>query len=185
MRHKPPRRRVVAQLRGDRSDAKAPNETWSMDFVHDQTFDGQRLRVLAIIDNHTRICPTLDVRRGYKGEDVAATLDKAISAFGKSQRIYLDNGPEFVTKELDLWAYANNVILDFSRPGKPTDNAFIESFNSRFRQECLKQNWFLDMADARQKIEAWREEYNHFGPHGMLGNLTPLEYLLKCSNDTG
>jgi len=102
-----------------------------MDFVHDQTYDGQRLRVLAIIDNHTRICPAPDVRRNYKGTDVADTLDQAIASYGKPQRLYLDNGPEFVSKELDLWAYANNVV-DYSRPVKPTDNAFIESFNSRF-----------------------------------------------------
>lgn len=184
MRHKPPRRRVAAQLRGDRSQAKEPNETWSIDFVHDQTFEGQRLRILTVIDNHTRICPVLDVRRHYKGVDVADTLDRAIAAYGKPQRIYLDNGPEFVSKELDLWAYTNNVVLDYSRPGKPTDNAFIESFNSRFRQECLNQHWFLDREDARNKIEAWRIEYNGFRPHGMLGDLTPLEYLLKCSNDS-
>lgn len=185
MRHKPPRRRVAAQLRGDRQGVKAPNEAWSIDFVHDQTFDGQRLRILTLVDNHTRICPVLDVRRSYKGTDVADTLDRAIAAYGKPQRIFLDNGPEFVSRELDLWAYAKEVILDYSRPGKPTDNAFIESFNARFRQECLSQHWFLDLADARQKIEDWRKEYNGFRPHGMIGNLTPLEYLLSCSNDTG
>jgi len=94
----------------------------------------------------------------------------------------VDNGPEFVSKEVDLWVYANNVVLDFSRPGKPTDNAFIESFNSRFRQECLNQHWFLSLEDARSKIEFWRLDYNRERPHSSLSNQTPEAFLRAFSS---
>jgi len=97
------------------------------------------------------------------------------------KRIKCDNGTEFISKELDLWAYTNGVELDFSRPGKPTDNAFVESFNGKFREECLNQHWFLDLEDARQRIEKWRMDYNTFRPHKTLEGLTPLEYVLKYS----
>jgi putative transposase len=93
------------------------------------------------------------------------------------RRIKVDNGSEFISKALDKWAYENDVILDFSRPGKPTDNAFIESFNGSFRDECLNVNWFLSLEDAKDKIQAFKEEYNHFRPHSSLGNLTPVEAL--------
>ncbi|MCC9169222.1 integrase core domain-containing protein, partial [Pontibacter harenae] len=93
------------------------------------------------------------------------------------KRIQVDNGSEFISKALDKWAYDNKVTLDFSRPGKPTDNAFIESFNGSFRDECLNTNWFLSLEDAREKIEAWRQEYNHFRPHSTLGDKTPEEWL--------
>jgi putative transposase len=91
--------------------------------------------------------------------------------------IRVDNGPEFISKEVDLWAYAHGVILDFSRPGKPTDNAFIESFNSRFRQECLNEHWFLSLEDAKEKVEAWRGHYNEQRPHSRSGYQSPVEYL--------
>ena len=90
--------------------------------------------------------------------------------------IRVDNGPEFISKVLDQWAYLNNVTLDFSRPGKPTDNAFIEAFNGRLRQECLNENWFLSLEDAREKVEVWRKEYNRWRPHSALGNLSPVEF---------
>ncbi len=100
----------------------------------------------------------------------------AIREYGCPKTIRVDNGPEFISKELDLWAYMHGVTLDFSRPGKPTDNAFIESFNSRFRQECLNASWFLNLNDARIKIESWRCEYNTARPHSALGNKTPAEF---------
>jgi putative transposase len=92
------------------------------------------------------------------------------------KNIRVDNGPEFVSKVLDQWAYLNGVALDFSRPGKPTDNAFIEAFNGLLRQECLNENWFMSLDDAREKVEVWRQEYNISRPHGALGNLSPMEY---------
>lgn len=104
------------------------------------------------------------------------TLEKAVLQYGIPKAIKVDNGPEFISKELDLWAYANKVKLDYSRPGKPTDNAFIESFNSKVRQECLNQNWFLNLDDAKSKIETWREEYNSYRPHSSLRYKTPEEF---------
>lgn len=97
--------------------------------------------------------------------DVVRTLEKVVLKYGLPRAIKVDNGPEFISKDLDLWAYSNKVQLDYSMPGKPTDNAFIESFNSKVRQECLNQNWFLNLEDARSKIEEWREEYNTYRPH--------------------
>jgi putative transposase len=181
MRHKTPRRRVKAKLREDRQPAKRINDCWSMDFMADQLFDGKKLRVLTIVDNFSRVSPAIGVRHRYTGYDVVRTLEWATKRHGTPRAIRVDNGPEFVSKELDLWAYANDVTLDFSRPGKPTDNAFIESFNARVRQECLNQHWFLSLADARLKINRWRHEYNHDRPHSMLGYLAPADYAEKHS----
>jgi len=179
MRHKTPRRRVKAKLREDRQPAQRSNECWSMDFMADQTFDGKRLRVLTIVDNFSRVSPAIGVRYRYTGCDVVRTLEQATRRYGTPKTIRVDNGPEFVSRELDLWAYTNDVTLDFSRPGKPTDNAFIEAFNARARQECLNQHWFLSLEDARVKISRWREEYNRERPHSMLGYLTPEEYAAQ------
>lgn len=176
LRHKTPRRRVKAKLREDRQPAQDMNDCWSMDFMADQTFDGQKLRVLTIVDNFTRVSPAMEVGRRYTGYDVVRTLERVRGHYGIPRTIRVDNGPEFVSKELDLWAYCNNVTLDFSRPGKPTDNAFIESFNARVRQECLNEHWFLSLEDARSKIAQWRESYNHERPHSMLGYKTPEEF---------
>lgn len=118
---------------------------------------------------------TLDVRTSYRGADVVATLDRIAAAYGRPKRIRLDNGPEFISKDLDLWAYQHDVVLDFSRPGKPTDNAFAEAFNGRVRAECLNAYWFLSLDDARVKCEAWRRDYNEHRPHSSLGNQTPME----------
>lgn len=177
MRIKIPRRRVSAKLREDRTEATAPNECWSLDFMSDQLFDGRRIRVLAAVDNYSRMGTILSARQSYRGEDVVRSFDSAAQAFGWPRRIRVDNGPEFVSRDLDLWAYANGVVLDFSRPGKPTDNALIEAFNSRCRQECLNQHWFLSLADAQAKLDAWREHYNAARPHSSLGEMTPIEAL--------
>lgn len=141
--NKAPKRRVKAKLRSDRTTATAPNEIWAMDFVHDQLFDGKKLRVLTVVDTFTRLSPAIDVRQNYRGCDVVETLDRAATQVGYPKTIRLDNGPEFISKELDLWAFMKGVTLDFSRPGKPTNNAFIESLNGKFRAECLNANWFL------------------------------------------
>jgi putative transposase len=174
MRHKPPRRRVSAKLREDRRPATAPNECWSMDWMYDELFDGRRIWVLTIVDNFSRVSPGLWAGRQAKATDVVNALGSAVAEFGCPQRIRLDNGSQFTSKEMDLWAYANDVVLDFSRPGKPTDNAYSEAFNSRFRLECLNQHWFLDIEDARAKIEAWRQDYNTVRPHGAIGNQVPM-----------
>jgi putative transposase len=146
-----------------------------MDFVHDQLFDGTKIRALTIVDVLSRVSPAIGVRKSYRGAHVVETLERGAAEFGYPKTIRVDNGPEFVAKELDLWAYMKGVTLDFSRPGKPTDNAFIESFNGKFRTECLNANWFLSLDEARVKCEAWRRDYNEVRPHSAIGNRTPME----------
>lgn len=175
LRNKAPKRRVKAKLRSDRMTATAPNEIWAMDFVHDQLFDGRKVRVLTVVDTFTRLSPAIDVRQNYRGCDVVETLERAATDHGYPKTIRLDNGPEFISKELDLWAFMKDVTLDFSRPGKPTDNAFIESLNGKFRAECLNTNWFLSLDEARRKCEAWRRDYNEVRPHSAIGNKAPME----------
>ena len=176
MRHKTPKRRVSAKLREDRCPADAPNECWSMDFMADQLFDGRRLRLLPIVDNFSRVSPSIEVGQSCKATDVVDALNRAVQRNGKRKTIRVDNGPEFVSKEVDLWAYGNGVVLDFSRPGKPTDNVFIESFNRRVRAECLNQHRFLSLEDAMEKVERWRKDYNLVRPHSAIGNLTPARF---------
>ena len=176
MRHKKPKRRVQAKIREDRIIPQAKNDVWSMDFVSDALFTGEKLRVLTMVDAFTHESPGIGVNFTYKGHDVVKTLDQAIIKHGKSKFLRVDNGPKFISKDLDLWAYTHKITLDFSRPGKPTDNAFIESFNSRFRQECLNQHWFLSLEDASMKIEAWWRDYNSHRLHSSLGYKTPEEF---------
>ncbi len=175
LRNKTPKRKVSAKLREDRQVATAPNQVWAMDFLSDALFDGTRIRVLTVIDAFTRVSPAIDVRVSYRGADVVATLQRVCRIHGKPKQIRVDNGPEFVSKDLDLWVYLNGVELDFSRPGKPTDNAFVESFNGKFRAECLNQAWFLSLEDARSTCEAWRIEYNELRPHSAIGQKTPAD----------
>jgi putative transposase len=184
MRKKKPKRRVQVKVREDAIEIKGKNDCWSMDFVADQLFTGEKLRTLTILDIFTRQSPQIGVGFCYKSIDVVKSLEKAVRLYGKPKAIRVDNGPEFVAKELDLWAYSHGIILDFTRPGKPTDNAYIESFNSRFRQECLNQHWFLSLEDAKVKIEAWRREYNSQRPHSALGNLTPEEFASFQDNNS-
>jgi putative transposase len=181
MRRKRPKRRFVScTVRKERQAVQSANECWSMDFMADQLVDGRRFRVLTIVDNFTRESLFLHASQSIKGEDVVEVLDELISKRGKPERIQVDNGTEFTSRSMDLWAYLNKVKLDFSRPGKPTDNAFIESFNGKFRAECLNENWFLSLADARDKIEQWRDDYNRHRPHSSLGDLTPVEFAESC-----
>lgn len=174
LRNKTPKRRVKAKLRDDRQESVQPNETWAMDFVHDQLATGKKIRVLTVVDTFSRFSPILDPRFSYRGEDVVQSLEKTCAKLGYPKAIRVDQGSEFISRDLDLWAYANNVILDFSRPGKPTDNAYIEAFNGRFRAECLNAHWFLTLDDARQKIEDWRNYYNEVRPHGSIGHKAPI-----------
>lgn len=174
LRNKTPKRRVKAKLRDDRTIAVHINEIWAMDFVHDQLATGKKIRVLTVVDTFSRFSPILDPRFSYRGEDVVQSLEKTCAKLGYPKAIRVDQGSEFISRDLDLWAYANNVILDFSRPGKPTDNAYIEAFNGRFRAECLNAHWFLTLDDARQKIEDWRNYYNEVRPHGSIGHKAPI-----------
>ncbi len=156
------------------------HQVWSMDFVANQLFNGKRFRILTIVDNYSKKSPGLYANQNIKGVDVVGFLDHLVLLEGSvPQRLQVDNGSEFISKELDRWAYEHKVTLDFSRPGKPTDNPYIESFNGKLRDECLSVNWFMDMEDARQKIEAWRREYNEERPHYSLSYLTPMEFIEK------
>jgi putative transposase len=177
LRNKTPKRRVKAKLRDDRKVATQPNETWAMDFVHDQLATGRKIRVLTVVDTFTRYSPAIDPRFSYRGEDVVQILEKVCTALGYPATIRVDQGSEFVSRDLDLWAYTKGVTLDFSRPGKPTDNAFIEAFNGRFRAECLNAHWFMSLEDARQKMEGWRRYYNEERPHGAIGQKAPITLL--------
>jgi putative transposase len=177
LRNKTPKRRVKAKLRDDRREAVRANETWAMDFVHDQLATGRRLRVLTIVDTFSRYVPALDARFSYRGEDVVATLERVCGEVGTPKTIRVDQGSEFVSRDLDLWAYQHGVELDFSRPSKPTDNAFIEAFNGKFRAECLNTHWFLSLADAREKLEAWRRYYNEDRLHGAIGYKVPIALM--------
>lgn len=181
LRNKTPKRRVKAKLREDREEASRANETWAMDFVHDQLATGRRIRVLTIVDTFTRYSPAVDPRFSYKGQDVVETLERVCRHAGYPKTIRVDQGSEFISRDLDLWAYANGVVLDFSRPGKPTDNAFIESFNGKFRAECLNVHWFMTLEDARSKMEDWRRDYNEVRPHSAIGNKPPAT-LMNCSS---
>ena len=177
LRNKTPKRRVKAKVREDRREATQPNETWAMDFVHDQLATGKKIRVLTIVDTFSRYAPAIDPRIAYRGEDVVQTLERICPETGYPAAIRVDQGSEFVSRDLDLWAYANGVTLDFSRPGKPTDNAFIEAFNGRFRAECLNAHWFMSLEDAREKMEDWRKYYNEVRPHGAIGQKVPIALL--------
>ncbi|OIO00645.1 MAG: transposase [Desulfovibrionaceae bacterium CG1_02_65_16] len=177
LRNKTPKRKVSAKLRSARTLAKRQNEIWAMDFVSDQLFDGTKLRILTIVDVFTRFSPAIDARKNYRADDVVNTLERVTRTYGVPKEIRVDNGPEFISRALDLWAYMNGVKLDFSRPGKPTDNAFVESFNGKFRAECLNTAWFLSQVEAQAKCEAWRRDYNEVRPHSSIGHQTPAELI--------
>jgi len=187
--------RVKAKLREDRADAVCSDDVWAMDFVHDQLATGRKLRVLTVVDTFSRYCPVIDPRFSYRGEDVVVTLDRVCRDIGYPKTIRVDNGSEFISRDMDLWAYQRGVTLDFSRPGKPTDNAFIEAFNSKLRSECLNtrrhcrsDQWrnngnFMSREDACEKMEAWRRYYNEERPHSAIGNIPPI-MLANSDGDT-
>jgi putative transposase len=154
----------------------AANISWSMDFVADGLIGGRRLRCLTIVDDCTRECLAIEVDTSITGLRVQGVLDRLAESRGLPQSITVDNGPEFDGKVLDQWAYRTGVQLSFIRPGKPNENAYIESFNGKFRDECLNEHWFISLAHARSVIEAWRIEYNTERPHSSLGNRTPQEF---------
>jgi putative transposase len=178
LRSKRPRRNKAAAHRMERPDINSLNQCWSMDFVADSLFNGQRFRCLTIVDNFSRYCHAIRVAKSIRGTDVVEVME-ALKEKNRSvpQRIQVDNGSEFISKDFDKWAYDNKVVLDYSRPGKPTDNPFIESFNGSFRDECLNVNWFLSLDDAFEKINEWVNEYNNFRPHSSLNEMTPAEFV--------
>ena len=177
IRTKTPRRRRASRYRAERPQARAANEVWAMDFMSDALFNGRRFRLLNVVDTHHREALAMVPRVSFRAFSVVEVLDRLKRERGAPLTIRCDNGPEFVSRALDQWAYLNGVELDFSRPGKPTDNAFIESFNARVREELLNTSWFLSMGDVRERTAAWRKEYNEERPHSALGDRTPREYI--------
>jgi putative transposase len=173
------RRKHMCLHRGPVPTATAPHQRLSMDFVHDQLFVGRPFRVLTVVDQFSRESPLLEAAFSFSGHDVARVLDGLIQTRGAPASITVDHGTEFMSKALEEWAYRRGVKLDFIRPGKPVENAYIESFNGRLRDECLNVNQFVSLDDARAKLEAWRIDYNHRRPHSSLGNLTPSEYASR------
>lgn len=143
--------------------------------MHDQLATGRKIRVLTVVDNFSRFTPVVDPRFSYRAENVIETLERVCAERGCPRTIRFDQGSKFISRDLDLWAYTKGVTLDFSRPGKPTDNAFIEAFNCPFREECLSAHWFMTLADAREKMETWLNYYNTERPHGAIGYKTPCE----------
>jgi putative transposase len=170
------RKRLPARQRIPLAAPDAPNKCWSMDFVSDSLAQGRRFRVLNIVDDYTKESPAMEVDTSLGGAGVVQVLERLRETRGLPEVIRTDNGPEFISRAPDEWAYQNGVKLDFIEPGKPTENAFIESFNGRFRDECLNENWFMSLQEARNIIENWRIDYNENRPHGSLGGLTPDEF---------
>lgn len=175
------RKRLASVARVPIAPPKGPNERWSMDFVSDQLGPtGRRFRCLNIVDDFTRECLAIEVDTSLPGLRVAQVLEKIIFIRGtKPKSIVIDNGPEFTGRDLDSFTHRNGIKLDFIRPGKPVENAFIESFNGKFRDECLRGQWFINLSEAKVRIEEWRQEYNCDRPHSSLGNLTPNEFAAK------
>jgi putative transposase len=170
------RKRKAIRHREERFVATAPNQAWSLDFVSDPLEDGTRFRSLTILDVYTRECVALEAGQSLKGEDVVRVLDRLKQQRGVPKLLFCDNGAEFTSQVMDLWAYQNGVKIDFSRPGKPTDNAYVESFNGTFRAECLNAHWFRTLEEARMLISRWRQEYHDSRPHRALGERTPSEF---------
>jgi putative transposase len=170
------RKRIAAGLRVVLPAPTRRNERWSMDFVHDTLASGRKFRTLNIVDDLTREALAIEVDTSLGGHRVVRVLERLVAVRGLPLVIVSDNGPEFTGRALDGWAYKAGVKLHFIRPGKPTENAYAESFNGKFRDECLNEHWFLDLDDARTKIEAWRVDYNEVRPHSSLANATPKEY---------
>jgi putative transposase len=176
LKQRPKRRRRAAEQRGERVRTTAANQAWSLDFVADQLADGRRFRALTMVDVFTRESVAIEVGQALKGTDVVEALNRLRFERGIPKMLFCDNGSEFTSQILDLWAYQNGVKIDFSRPGKPTDNAYVESFNGTFRAECLDTHWFGTLAEAKESIEAWRKEYNESRPHRARGERTPKEF---------
>jgi putative transposase len=176
------RRKHMCLHRGVPPQAQRTHERWSMDFVHDQLFGGRPFRMLTVLDQFSRQSALIEPRFSFSGRDVADALDGIVKRTGTPASITIDHGTEFTSKALEEWAYRRGVKLDFTHPGKPTENGHIESFNGRLRDECLNVNQFMSIDDAREQIERWRLDYNAHRPHSSLGNLTPSEFARSRQN---
>ena len=177
------RRRACAQI--ERVPLTLPtkaDERYSMDFMRDTLVDGRVFRILNIVDDYTRECLAIEVDTSLPGERVVRVLERLATLGRQPLHIVVDNGPEFASRAVDQWAAMNGVNLRFIDPGKPMQNAYIESFNGKFRDECLSQHWFISLEEARSVSEAWRVDYNEHRPHRSLQQQTPAEFAAKCSS---
>lgn len=179
LRYRPSRRRRMQTRRPVRLQVMGPNEAWGLDFVADQLSNGLRFRALTVVDVFTREAPAIEVGQQLRATDVVRVLERLRQSHGQPNTLRCDNGSEFTSQLVDLWAYQHQVRIDYSRPGKPTDNAFVESFNGTFRDECLNAHWFESIADARAVVESWRAEYNESRPHRALGEVPPAEFARR------
>ncbi len=177
------KKKSPSEKRGKPELAASPNSRWSFDFVSDATANGRRIKVLTVIDEVTRECLALEVDTSITGQRVASVLNRIAFFRGYPKEVLTDNGPEFTSVALSEWAYEKKINHLFIEPGKPVQNAYIESFNGKFREECLEEHWFKNIYEAREIIESWRIEYNTLRPHSSLGNLTPDEYAQKLKNE--
>lgn len=171
------KRKRFASVRVHMPPATKSNEVWSMDFLSDSQADGRRFRILTIMDDFTRVSPGILAHTSIPAKKVTEFIDHISYIYGYPERFRVDNGPEFTSKTFQQWAANRNIQIKCTRPGKPTDNAFIESFNGKFRDECLNEHWFLNLKDAQKKIGTWRNAYNEERPHSSLNDLTPYEFL--------
>jgi putative transposase len=176
LRSKLPKRRKMVVCRQTRIKPTQPNQVWSMDFVADQLANGARFRTLTIIDVFSKEALAIEVGQRLGGEHVVAALNRLAAQRKAPQYLFVDNGSEFAGRLLDLWAYHHQTRIDFSRPGKPTDNVHVESFNGSFRDECLNLHWFENLEEAKEIIEAWRRDYNESRPHMALNGQSPAEF---------
>lgn len=171
------RKRVAREVRLPLFPPEGANERWCLDFVSDALAWGRKLRLLPVVDVFTREALAIEVDTSLPGMRVVEVLERLVQERGEAPlEILLDNGPELTSRALDQWAYQRGVRLRFIEPGKPVQNAWVESFNSRLRDESASADWFLSLADARRIVEAWRMDYNRTRPHSSLGNRTPEEY---------
>jgi len=179
LRSKLPKRRKMIVTRRERFEPRRRNEAWSMDFVADQLVNGERFRALTIVDVFSREALAIEVDKQLRAENVVGVCNRLAAQRGAPKRVFADNGSEFSGRMFDLWAYHHGVQIDFSRPGKPTDNCFIETFNGSLRDECLNVHWFESLQEAKEKIEEWRRDYNETRPHQALGDRTPVENAMR------
>jgi putative transposase len=176
LRSKLPKRRKMVVQRQQRVTASAPGQVWTMDFVADEFGEGGKFRMLTVVDVFTRQAMAVDAGIRLRGENVVETLNRLVARHGAPKYVFVDNGSEFTGRLIDMWAYHHGVRLDFSRPGKPTDNSYVETFNGSLRDECLNVHWFKTLAEAKQVLEAWRRDYNESRPHSSLNDMTPAEF---------
>lgn len=166
-------------------EPQKPNHIWSMDFVSDSLSDSRRFRSFTIVDDYTRECVAIETDRSLTSQKLISIFNRLKITRGLPEMIICDNGPEFISQNLDIWAYQNKVQLKFIQPGKPVQNAYIESFNGRLRDECLNQHWFINLDHAKEEIEEWRVDYNQNRPHRSLNMKTPNQFALEYKQMLG